>query len=159
MKPRIEQLAEIKLIGYRLTMSLAQDRTLELWKSFMPRRNEIKNSLNTNCYCVQVYQPDLTLNNFNADTIFDKWASVAVDEFKEIPVGMESYTLTGGLYAVFLYKGPASEGFKIFQYIFGTWIPNSSYTLDNSRAHFQILDDKYKNEDPTSEEELWIPIK
>jgi AraC family transcriptional regulator len=47
---------------------------------------------------------------------------------------------------------------KTFQYIFGTWLPNSEYVLDN-RPHFEILGEKYKNDDPTSEEEIWIPIK
>ena len=48
--------------------------------------------------------------------------------------------------------------FRIFQYIFGTWLPTSIYTIDNL-PHFEILGKKYKNNDPTSEEEIWIPIK
>jgi AraC family transcriptional regulator len=32
------------------------------------------------------------------------------------------------------------------------------YFLDD-RPHFEILGDKYKNGDPDSEEEIWIPIK
>ena len=71
---------------------------------------------------------------------------------------METFTLIGGLYVVFLYQGIASAGAKTFQYILGTWLPNSEYTLDN-RPHFEILGEKYKNEDPSSEEEIWIPIK
>jgi AraC family transcriptional regulator len=71
---------------------------------------------------------------------------------------MEPLALPGGLYAVFLYHGAASQADQTFQYIFGTWIPNSGYSLDN-RPHFEILGKKYKNEDPDSEEEIWIPIK
>jgi len=72
--------------------------------------------------------------------------------------GMESYTLTGGLYAVFIHKGAASTGPKTFKYIFGTWLPNSDFILDN-RPHFEILGKKYIHEDPDSEEEVWIPVK
>jgi AraC family transcriptional regulator len=71
---------------------------------------------------------------------------------------MESFTLTGGLYAVFIHKGAASTGPKTFRYIFETRLPNSKYSIDN-RPHFEILGEKYKNEDPDSEEEVWIPIK
>lgn len=39
-----------------------------------------------------------------------------------------------------------------------TWLPASDYNLDN-RPHFEVLGEKYKNNDPTSEEEIWIPIK
>jgi AraC family transcriptional regulator len=66
--------------------------------------------------------------------------------------------LKDGLYAVFLHKGAASTGGKTFKYIFETWLPNSCYLLDN-RPHFEILGAKYKNDDPGSEEEVWIPIK
>ena len=47
---------------------------------------------------------------------------------------------------------------KTFQYIFGTWMPDSGYKWDN-RPQFEILGEKYKNNDPSSEEEIWIPIK
>jgi predicted transcriptional regulator YdeE len=30
--------------------------------------------------------------------------------------------------------------------------------IDN-RPHFEVLGDKYKNNDPSSEEEIWIPIR
>ena len=71
---------------------------------------------------------------------------------------MVTIKIPEGLYAVFLYKGKASEAPKTYQYIFGNWIPNSDHTLDD-RPHFALMGKKYKNEDPNSEEELWIPIK
>jgi len=71
---------------------------------------------------------------------------------------METITVPDGLYAVFLYKGPASAASNIYQYIFGTWLPNADFLLDD-RPHFALMGEKYKNEDPSSEEELWIPIK
>jgi AraC family transcriptional regulator len=62
-----------------------------------------------------------------------------------------------GLYAVFNYKG-SNMDHSIFEYIFRSWLPDSEYYLDN-RPHFEVLGDKYKNNDPSSEEEIWIPIK
>jgi AraC family transcriptional regulator len=41
---------------------------------------------------------------------------------------------------------------------FSTWLPDSEYRLD-VRPHFEVLGEKYKNDDPESEEEIWIPIK
>jgi AraC family transcriptional regulator len=40
----------------------------------------------------------------------------------------------------------------------GTWLPGSDFVLD-TRPHFEVLGDQYKNNDTTSEEEIWIPIK
>lgn len=158
MNPRIEILPEKKLIGKRIKMTFADNKTHELWKSFMPRRKEIKNNLTTELFSMQVYDKSFDFTNFNQDAIFEKWAAVEVADFDTIPEGMESYTLTGGLYAVFIHKGAASTGPTTFQYIFGTWLPGTDYTLDD-RAHFEILGAKYKNDDPDSEEEIWIPIK
>jgi AraC family transcriptional regulator len=45
MQPRIETLAEKKLIGKHLTMSLAHNRTGELWTSFMQKRGAIANHI------------------------------------------------------------------------------------------------------------------
>jgi AraC family transcriptional regulator len=158
MDPIIEILAEKKLIGKRIKMTLADNKTHELWKNFMLRRKEIRNSLTTELISMQVYDKTLDFTNFNQDTTFEKWAAVEVADFNTIPDEMEAYTLTGGLYAVFIHKGAASTFPETFQYIFGTWLPSSDYLLDN-RAHLEILGEKYKNDNPNSEEEVWIPIK
>jgi len=141
-----------------MTMNLAENKTSELWRSFMPRRKEITNFLTTDLFSMQVYDPRLSFEDFNENTRFEKWAAVEVADFESIPDSMESIILSEGLYAVFLHKGAASEGARTFSYIFGTWLPGSEYQLDN-RPHFEILGEKYKNDDPASEEEVWIPVK
>jgi AraC family transcriptional regulator len=88
---------------------------------------------------------------------FDKWATVEVSNFSYLPDEMESFVLDEGLYAVFNYKGLNTDN-RIFIYIFTEWLPDSNYLLDN-RPHFEILGDKYKNNDPESEEEIWIPVQ
>jgi AraC family transcriptional regulator len=157
-EPRIELLPEKKLVGKRLTMTLSNNRTAELWGSFMPRRKEVRNTVSSDLYSMQVYDPLLDFKNFNPDTVFEKWATVEVSDFTDIPEGMESYILKGGLYAVFIHKGAPSAFLKTFQFIFGYWIPQSGYEVDN-REHFELLGEKYKNNQPDSEEEVWVPIR
>lgn len=156
MTPRIEKLHEKKLIGKRLTMSLANNRTGDLWKSFMPRRRDIVNVLTNDMISMQVYKSS-HFADFKPTNEFEKWATVEVVNFDSVPIYMETFTLRDGLYAVFDYKGSSADN-SIFQYIFGTWLPSSDYDLDD-RPHFEVLGDKYKNNDPTSEEEIWIPIQ
>ncbi|CAM3049553.1 AraC family transcriptional regulator [Flavobacterium frigoris] len=71
---------------------------------------------------------------------------------------MESFTINSRLYTVFNYKGDASGVPVAFEYIFASWLPSSEYIIDY-RPHFEIYGAKYKNDDPDSEEEIWIPIK
>lgn len=155
--PRIETLSPKKLIGKRLTMTYANNRTSELWRSFIPHRKEIKNVLGSDLISMQVYDSSFNFSQFDFHAEFDKWASVEVSDFKTIDEGMESFVLEGGLYAVFEYKGSSVDS-SIFEYIFGTWIPNSEYQLDH-RPHFEVLGERYKSLDPDSEEEIWIPVK
>src|SRR5688572_25394763 len=157
MEPRIVTLAEKKLIGKYMAMSLVNNKTGELWKSFMQRRKEIQNIIGTEFYSVQVFDAEYYVK-FDPGKEFMKWATVEVTDFSAVPEGMETMTLTNGLYAVFLHKGAVSTGPVTFQYIFGTWLPRSGYVID-IRPQFEILGEKYKNEDPDSEEEIWIPIR
>jgi AraC family transcriptional regulator len=157
MIPKIEFLTERKLVGKHLEMSFEDNRTFELWKSFMPFLNCIKNKVGTDLYSIQQYKPHF-FNDFNPKTKFEKWAVVEVENFDHIPDEMDSFVIQEGLYAVFLYKGNQSDAANIFTYIFETWLPNSEYKLED-RPHFEILGEKYKNNDPNSEEEIWIPIK
>lgn len=153
--PRIERINGKKLVGKCLTMSFAQNKTGELWKSFMPRRQEISNSMSNDLISLQVYDPGCFLA-FGHEVEFKKWAAVEVFDFGNVPIGMEIFKLDSGLYAVFDYVGMSCDS-SIFTYIFGKWLPNSAYELDN-RPHFEVLGDKYKNNDPNSEEEIWVPI-
>lgn len=153
---RFETGTEKKLAGQSLTMSLADNRTGELWKGFMPRRKEFRDVVDTSLYSLQVFDPTY-FEHFNPAREFTRWAAVEVASFEELPVGMHPFVLPGGLYAVFLYKGASTDG-RIFHYIFTDWLPRSGYVLDN-RPHFELLGELYKNGSPDSEEELWIPVK
>ncbi|MDC3132635.1 GyrI-like domain-containing protein [Flavobacteriaceae bacterium] len=156
MQPRIEILEDKKLIGNRLKMSLTNNKTGQLWGSFAPKIKSIKNRLNTDKISMQVYDNSY-FKKFNPNNEFEKWATVEVTDFNDIPKEFETFILSGGEYVVFDYKGSSNDG-SIFQHIFMTWLPNSEYQLDN-RPHFEVLGKKYKNNDVTSEEEIWIPIK
>lgn len=154
INPEIKFLNEKKLIGMHLKMSLNNNQTLKLWKQFMPRKKEILNSISEDLISMQVYNKSINLEDLKKP--FEKWATKEVSTFDIIPEDMDFFTLNEGLYAVFHYKGLSSDN-SIFFYIFNTWLPNSNYILDN-RPHFEILGEKYKNNDPNSEEEIWIPI-
>ncbi|MEM6362689.1 MAG: GyrI-like domain-containing protein [Bacteroidota bacterium] len=156
IQPRTVVLQKKKLVGISLPMSLTNNRTGQLWSSFVPRLDEIKNTVNSNKFSLQIYAED-HFSNFSPSNGFIKWAALEVTDFDSIPEDMQSLELPGGLYAVFDYKG-SSQDTSVFQYIFSEWLPKSDYILDD-RPHFEILGEKYKNNDSDSEEEIWIPVK
>jgi AraC family transcriptional regulator len=158
MKPTIKNLEEIKVIGNNSKMSFANNKTVVLWQNYMQRRNEIKNSIGTDLYSVEVYNDTGFFKSFNPMKKFEKWAAIRVSDFDIVPENMNKLTIPSGKYAVFHYKGKPSEAQATYQFIYGQWLPNSEYVLDN-RPHFALMGENYKGKHPNSEEELWIPIK
>lgn len=156
-EPKIEILQSKKLIGQSIEMSLADNKTFELFSNFMPNRETIPNVLSNDIYEVMVYNATY-FKNFSPMNIFNKWATLNVSKYNTIPDGMKTLDINTGLYAVFNYKG-LPQGFgELIAYIMTQWLPKSNYQLDN-RPHFNILGNKYKKGSPESEETVWIPIK
>ncbi|MGZ4091090.1 MAG: GyrI-like domain-containing protein [Bacteroidia bacterium] len=133
--------------------SLLKDKTAELWKGFMAERNTIANKISDDLYSVQVFDKK-DLKGFNGNTKFEKWAAVEVSSFDDVPAGMETFVVPGGEYAVFTHAGHQQD----FDYIYKNWLPASKYILDD-RPHFAVMGERYKSDDPGSEEEIWIPVR
>ncbi|BCY28574.1 GyrI-like domain-containing protein [Flavobacterium okayamense] len=155
---RIEETKPKKLIGYSTTTSIAEDKTIMVWKKLMPRLKEIHNAVSADLFSLQIYDFK-SLEKFTPLTKFQKYALVEVKDFDSIPEGFEKFELEPGKYAVFLHKGTTQDFMQTTQFIFGEWLPKSEFKLDD-RPHFELLGDKYKgHENPESEEEVWIPVK
>ena len=156
MQPRFENVDPKTLIGMKERMSIADNRTFQLFSTFMPRRREIQQVSSEDVWDLRVY-PDDYFINFSPVREFDKWALVEVDNFDHVPGNMETFTLPGGEYAVFVYQGPSTDP-SPFEYIFKEWLPTSNWKLDQ-RPHFEIMGSRFRPNHPHSEEEIWIPVK
>jgi AraC family transcriptional regulator len=149
---------EIKLveaktfIGMNIETSLENDNTAELFKTFMPRRNEIKAPINQNILDLKVY-PIFYFQQFSTSRTFIKWALIEVKNTELVPENMDVFHLSSGKYATFKHSGYYTDT-SPFEYIYGEWLPKSGYELDDL-PHFDILNTKNKNE----EQDIWIPIK
>lgn len=157
MIPYLREINEKRLAGKHMQMSYAENKTTALWNNFMLDKKYLRNTIGTDLYSIQIYPPGF-FENFNPGMAFEKWAAAEVSDAESIPDGFQSFVIPAGLYAVFLYRGSSTDASQVFQYIFGSWLPGSIYTIDD-RPHFEVLGEKYKNQDPNSEEEIWIPVK
>ena len=157
MNFQIVSFAPKKLVGKSLPMSFEVNKTRQLWASFMPLMKEINNKIGGERISLQIYSDDFMQDPTQE---FVKWALVEVTDFDAIPDELEQFNLTGGLYAVFPYKGNVIQAPVFFGNIFKKWIPESNYELDNTRPHFEILQEgKYNPMDPNSEEVIYIPVR
>ncbi len=158
MTPRLEKIDAKKLIGHKINMCFANNKTGQLWQGFMAKRKEILNTTGAELYSVEIYKDTDFFKTFDPTKEFEKWAAVNVTDFDNVPATMETLIIPAGDYAVFHYKGKPSEAAGTYQYILNQWLPSSGFILDK-RPHFALMGEKYKGEDPDSEEEFWIPIK
>jgi AraC family transcriptional regulator len=157
MTPRIETLKPTVLVGVHNTMSIAANTTQQLWQRFMPKHKTILNRSDAILYSVEVYPSLDYFKSYNPEAEFQKWAAVAVHSSQIIPETMDMLMVQGD-YAVFTYTGLASDVYKAYQFIYSKWLPASKYKLSN-RPHFAKMDSTYNPNDPSSQEELWIPIQ
>jgi AraC family transcriptional regulator len=155
MQAQIIHIQQKKLIGRHLQMSLADHKTYQLWHSFMKEIKAFPIFNSRDKFSLQLYDESLRLGDMGQK--FEKWAAVEVSNDEVIPDNMEVFIIPAGRYAVFHYQGLSTDH-QIYIDIFTSWLPQSSYVLDD-RPHFEILGQKYKNDDPQSEEDIWIPIK
>lgn len=157
MEYRIERIDGKLLVGIKQEMSYIDNKTALLWKSFMPFRNEVSNRVDNRYYSMQIYEDAYDYGSFDPATRFIKWAAVEVKSVKNIPANMGTYHMAGGMYAVFVHIGPASEFMKSMSFIFDNWLPQSGYKIDK-REHFEILEEGYSPVDENAREEIWVPI-
>ena len=54
MQPRIEIIEEKKLMGMFDSMSLVENKTFQLFSTFMPRRKKITDAINTDVFDLKV---------------------------------------------------------------------------------------------------------
>ena len=139
-------------------MSMANNQTAKLWQTLMPRRSEISMVSGTDLYSVEIYPDTDFFREFSPVKEFQKWAATPVAGFKGVPDGMEMLIIPEGQYARFHYQGSIKEVPQAMQFIFGEWLPNSGYQLDD-RPHFAVMGEKYSNTSPDSEEDFYVPIR
>lgn len=158
MFDRIETIENKTLCGLSMQMSVIEDRTKELWSSFMPKKASIKNRKNSDLISLQLYPKVFDYQNFNPHEEFIKWAAAEIQNGSNIPTEFQSFELKGGQYAIFIHRGTPQEFHKTLRFIYGEWLPVSDFYIDN-RPHFELLSDNYRPNDPSATEEVWIPIK
>ena len=158
MEPKIKTIQAKKTIGFSIKTTMANDLTVKIWQQLMPRLKEVKNAVSADLFSLQVYNGE-TFEEFTPTTEFTKYALVEVKNYDFVPEGFEKFEIPAADYAVFTHKGTGADFYKTSQYIYGEWIPNSEYVLDD-KPHFAVMGDKYLgHENPETEEEVWVPIK
>tara|TARA_B100000497_G_scaffold128039_1_gene172747 strand:+ start:6334 stop:6807 length:474 start_codon:yes stop_codon:yes gene_type:complete len=152
-EPKIIEFEGSLLSGISKSMDLQTFAPAEVWSQFMPRISRVNNRLNDDLISLRSFE-GIPLFGPNASPVFVYWGGVETEVKND---GFEHIHIPSGTYAVFHFKGLSSDS-TIWRYIYGEWLPNSSWELDD-KPHFERLGPAYKNNHPDSEEEIYIPLR
>lgn len=88
---------------------------------------------------------------------YDACVVVSKEVTPEGEVGVK--TIEGGRYAVFMHKGPYTEFQKTYDYIYGTWLPDSGEQLRDEPCFEKYLNSLDKTKPENLKTEIYIPLK
>lgn len=157
MEPQVVMLEPIRIGGYSTQTSYLGNTIPQLWGRFMPQRKQIQLPADDNLYSVAVYPEDF-FEGMQPGKLFERRAAVCMNEATVLLPDMEEWIIPGGLYAVFRHVG-AHTDMSTIDYIFREWLPQNGFYALDARPHFEILGAKYKQGDPASEEDIYIPVR
>lgn len=152
---RFETIAARQLIGLSAKMSIKEDYTAALFSQFIKSMISQNTTIPGFIYDLRIFDPAMELH---PEALFIKWAAVEKNSSNDYPSPFKDYSMPGGLYAIFLHKGPAMAAFQTFHYIFEKWLPESGLSIAN-RPHFDLLPKGYKPHDNNASHEIWIPVE
>ncbi len=154
MEPRIVKLDKLTLIGRPYFGDAEGNKFAQAWDRFFPFAKEITPRVNENAwYGVEMYGPE-----FEKDHQWMYFPSTEVGSLDAIPEALFAKVLPAATYAVFTVKGGIPKISETFMYAYGSWIPASPYEV----AHpydFEYYDERFKDDDPDTELDLYIPIR
>ena len=150
MKPEIVNKDAFVVVGLKYTGDNKNNEIPQLWGQLMPVHQNIKD---VSDWKVAFGVCD---NFIEEKGIFDYIAGYQVSSTDDVPDGMVSWNIPAGQYAVFTTTVPDIH--KTMDKIYKEWLPTSGY-LRSAAPEFELYDEKFDPNDPTSIFYLYIPIK
>ncbi len=153
MEPKIITQAETKVIGFLSHYKDGDFDILEIWKPFTAycNNNPINNIASP--IGIGLYEESTSKSND-----FSYVCSVPVHNFDDVPSGMITRVIPSQLYAKFTHKGPLTNLEETLRYIWGSWLPKSSYSYEEA-SDFELYPANFNSNDPEAVTYIHIPIK
>jgi len=140
-----------------MRMSLVQNRSAELWRSFRPLAQHVEGRVGDDFFSVQIYDNPDYFSAYNPEREFTRWAAIEFGEGAEVASGLQPLILPEGEYAVFDYQGLPSEFGTFAREIYSRILPQAGKKPDD-RPHYEIIGPAYRPDDPSAEETICIPV-
>jgi len=150
MEPKMISRPAFTVVGMKYRGKNEHGEIPKLWGEFMPREGGIKQKVNPHiCYGV--------MGNYDEGSgEFDYVAGFEVESAADVPEGMVRWNMPEQSYAVFTCTLPTIR--EAFEHIYHTWLPESGYQRADG-PEFELYDERFDPQDPSSEMYVYIPVK
>jgi AraC family transcriptional regulator len=150
MEINVVERSAFTVAGLKYTGKNEHNEIPQLWQELGPRFGEIKNMV------VRPAAYGVSANMDMETGVFDYYAGFEVSSSEGLPQGMVAFEVPDGKYAVFTTTLPQIH--ETYQKIFGTWLPEAGLQATGA-PDFELYDEMFNAQDPSSMLYLYIPIE
>lgn len=150
MRPKIVSRPAFAVVGMKVRGQNENNEIPQMWQALGPRVPEIRNIADDRV----AYGISANMDENTGE--FDYVAGFEVSTAEEIPEGMVRFEVPGGKYAVFSTTLPKIG--ETFHNAYHTWLPESGYQAAGG-PEFEVYDEQFDSQDPSSEFDLYIPVQ
>ncbi len=156
MEPKIIEKEGFTLVGLRYFGKNENNEIAELWNEFNRRMEDLgRMPHDTGEAAIGLC---ITPEDAPEDGAFEYVAGLPVARVEDVPEGFVVREMPAYTYAVFAHKGDMPSLEKTYEYIYETWLPQSSYTLA-AKIDFEYYNEEFNNFAPDSVFYIYLPIE
>lgn len=157
--PEIVTLPDMTVVGMQTLMSTKNNIISNLWMRFVPRAGEIKDRAKTDAMLGISYDmQEIGTDPDAREGQFFYLAGVIVSDVKELPEGMTYRRMIKHLYAKFTHRGGLDKLGDTYKYMYGQWLPNSKYDVDEIAPEIEWYDNRFMPDSANSAFDIYMPI-
>ena len=153
-EPRFEARPAFDVVGMYIEDTMDSQEIMKLWTDYYKNKHSISGKIGVGEYGITTMSED-----YNPETQvgYRYMVATTVKSTKKIPEGMIAHTVPAANYAIFEHHGLVSGIEKTYNYIFGEWLPQSGYEVEQKDV-FEYYGKKYKHNSDDSIAEIWVPV-
>lgn len=149
--PRFEQRESFRVAGLALECTPATTTKIpELWSRFGARIGTIPHQVDRISYGVCIPK------NLESDE-FTYVAAVEVSQFDALPDDLTCVDIPQSYYAVFTHQGSVGTIAQSMDYVFGQWLPNSTYEPTGT-PDFELYDERFNPMTGSGAFDIYVPL-
>lgn len=157
LAPKIVTISPVTIIGMRFKPENINHGYKTAWRVF--NESLLQPFYKHNCYGVFEPKELCSAETFNSKNVANLFIGLETSDFSSLPQSYQIKKISGGKYAKFVHKGSVDSLLQTYQFIWGVWLMESNYTLDN-REDFECYTDRFKGETADeSEIDIYFPIQ